>query len=49
MEYKSIEEIKTANLADWEKEVMIKEFKFRQNLSEIGKIVFDKERQKLRR
>ena len=39
MKWKSKEEILSANLADWEKEVILENFEFEQNLSEIAKVV----------
>lgn len=42
MRYKSKEEIMSANLADWEKEVILENFEFEQNLSELGELVFKK-------
>ena len=41
MKYKSRAEIEAANLADWEREVILENFEFEQNLSEIGKLVLD--------
>lgn len=41
LKWKSKEEILSANLADWEKEVILENFEFEQNLSEIGKIVME--------
>lgn len=41
MKYKSIEEIKNSNLAQWEKDVMIENFKFKENLSDVGKLILE--------
>ena len=41
MKYKSKQEIMDANLADWEREVILENFEFEQNLSKIGKLVFN--------
>ena len=49
MKYKSKQEIMDANLADWERKVILENFEFEQNLSEIAKIVFDDTIQKQRR
>lgn len=42
MKYKSKKEIMEANLADWEREVILENFEFEQNLSEIGKLIFNR-------
>jgi hypothetical protein len=41
LKWKSKEEIEAANLADWEKEVILENFEFEQNLSELGKVVLE--------
>jgi hypothetical protein len=40
---------KEGKLYDWERDVILEEIEFRENLSEIGKIVFDKAIQDRRR
>ena len=42
MKYKSRKEIMEANLADWERKVILENFEFEENLSEIGKLLFNK-------
>lgn len=53
MNYKTKEEVwkayKEGQLYDWERDVILEEIEFRKNLSEIGKIVFDKAIQDRRR
>lgn len=41
MKWKSKKEIEESNLADWEKKVILENFEFEENLSEIGKIVLE--------
>lgn len=36
MEFKSEQEIKEANLSEWERKVILKEFRWRKNLSEVA-------------
>jgi len=41
MKYKSKKEIMEANLAEWERKVILEQFEFEQNLSDIGKLILE--------
>ena len=42
MRYKSKKEVMEANLAEWERKVILENMEFEKNLSEIGKLIFKK-------
>ena len=41
MKYKTKKEVMEANLADWEREVILENLEFEKNLSEIGKLILE--------
>ena len=41
MKYKSKKEIMEANLSEWERKVILEQFEFEQNLSDIGKLILE--------